>query len=389
MAPEKIAGLIEKYLNGNATDEERSELLGWYRSVDHTNIEIPVSSSEEKEAIQNRILKNILSNIKREKTVGIGWGNEKRAGRYKWMAAAILLLVVGTVFLIRTISHPKRDNSTTPGAMAESSILPGSNKAILTLADGSNISLDSLNKETIANQGSATIVKQGSGCLKYEAANASGNNTIPTNSITTPKGGQYAVVLSDGTKVWLNADSKLTFPTAFTGNQRNVTLKGEAYFEVAKNKEMPFVVKVDETEIKVLGTHFDIMAYDDEAAIATTLLEGSVQMSHNKQTTLLKPGEQGSYNKSQNNLTVHEADGDAAIAWKNGYYYFNRTDLQTVMRQIARWYNVEVEYKGNVPKDEIVGRKIPRSADVSEVLHIMELIGIHFKIEGRKIIVLQ
>jgi ferric-dicitrate binding protein FerR (iron transport regulator) len=204
------------------------------------------------------------------------------------------------------------------------------------------------------------------------------------NTITTPRGGQYQVTLPDGTKVWLNAESSLRFPTAFTEKERAVELTGEAYFEVATNKNKPFLIKTGQSNTRVLGTSFNIMAYNDEGPVKTTLLEGAVKIAEGGRSALLQPGEQGIFNSGS--ITTKTVNIRAVIAWKDGYYFFDRTPVQSVMRQIARWYNVDIVYKGAMPKDEIVGR-IPRSAYVSDVLHIMELIGIHFKIEGRTIIV--
>ncbi|HEX3933839.1 MAG TPA: FecR domain-containing protein, partial [Puia sp.] len=207
------------------------------------------------------------------------------------------------------------------------------------------------------------------------------------NTITTPRGGQYQITLPDQTKVWLNAESSLRFPTAFAGKDRAVQLTGEAYFEVAADKSKPFLVKAGSTETRVLGTHFNIMAYSDEGPVKTTLLEGAVSMGQEMQSALLQPGEQGQFDSNKGIIATRAVNTRAVVAWKDGYYYFDRASMQSVMRQISRWYDVEIVYEGAVPKDEIVG-KMPRTAEVSEVLHIMELIGIRFKIEGKKITVL-
>jgi ferric-dicitrate binding protein FerR (iron transport regulator) len=207
------------------------------------------------------------------------------------------------------------------------------------------------------------------------------------NTIATPRGGQYQITLPDGTKVWLNAESSLRFPTAFTEKQRTVELTGEAYFDVAPNKDQPFLVKAGATETRVLGTEFNVMAYADEGPVKTTLLEGSVQMGLGEVSALLRPGQQGQYDSEKGRVATRTVNTRQVTAWKDGYYYFDRTPVESIMRQISRWYDVQVVYQGQAPRDEIVG-KIPRTADVSEVLHIMELIGIRFRIEGRTITVL-
>ncbi|HWW40381.1 FecR family protein, partial [Pedobacter sp.] len=199
---------------------------------------------------------------------------------------------------------------------------------------------------------------------------------------------QYQLKLPDGTLVWLNSASSLRFPTQFAGKERSVELDGEAYFEVAKNKEMPFKVHVRAMEVRVLGTHFNVMAYDDEESISTTLLEGSVKVSNALQTAVIRPGQQASLKKSSGILGVEEVNTVEAIAWKNGKFLFADEDIETIMRRISRWYNVEVEYRGNLSDKNFAG-SISRYENVSEVLKMLELTGtIHFKVEGRRIIVM-
>jgi ferric-dicitrate binding protein FerR (iron transport regulator) len=194
------------------------------------------------------------------------------------------------------------------------------------------------------------------------------------------------MVLPDGSKVWLNAESSLRFPTAFTGNQREVTLTGEAYFEVAKNKEKPFRVEVDGMSINVLGTHFNVNAYLDENNIRTSLLEGSVKIIKGNLSELLKPGYQAVLNKKQDKIRITDADMDGVMAWKNGLFQFDGADINTIMHEIGRWYNVEIVYSGKVPARTFEG-KISRNAELSEVLRILELSKVKFSVVGRKIIV--
>jgi ferric-dicitrate binding protein FerR (iron transport regulator) len=308
----------------------------------------------------------------------------------RWSVAAILLLLFGggtLLFLHGREAKPVVTVATKPAAP----IQPGANKAILTLANGQQIILNNAQKGTIGQQGNIRVIKLDSGQLAY----ASPTVESPAdqlakgplyNTISTPRGGQYQVTLADGTKVWLNAESSIRFPTAFAGKNREVELTGEAYFEVKADKSKPFVVKAGQTETRVLGTNFNIMAYSDEGAVKTTLLDGAVSMALGTQSTLLQPGEQGQYDAGRGNMTTRMVNTRAVVAWKDGYYFFDRTPVQNVMRQIARWYDVTIVYQGAAPKDEIVG-KLPRTADVKDVLHIMELIGIHFKIEGKTIVV--
>lgn len=308
----------------------------------------------------------------------------------RWSVAAILLLFVGGGVLLFLRKHEAKPGVAVAAKPAVR-IQPGANKAILTLSNGQQIVLNSVQNGTIGQQGNIRVIKLDSGQLAY--ANPSAISPADQlargpiyNTITTPRGGQYQVILSDGTKVWLDAESSLRFPTAFTGKNREVELTGEAYFEVKADKDKPFLVKADQTETRVLGTSFNIMAYADEGVVKTTLLEGAVSMGLGPHSAVLQPGEQGQYDDGKGVIATHAVNTRAVVAWKDGYYFFDRTPVKSVMRQIARWYDVTIVYQGAAPEDEIVG-KLPRTADVREVLHIMELIGIHFKIEGKTIVV--
>ena len=304
------------------------------------------------------------------------------------LSSSVAALLIGggaELFLVRRKAGPAVAVAPAPAAKV---IVPGSNKAILTLANGQQIVLNNAQNGMIGQQGGTKVVKLDSGKLAYNSGGGEKSaGAVLYNTITTPRGGQYQVTLPDESRVWLNAESSLRFPTAFTGTDREVQLSGEAYFEVKADKGKPFLVKSGSAETRVLGTHFNIMAYGDEGPVRTTLLEGAVSMGQGQQSALLQPGEQGQFDASKGIIATRVVNTSAVVAWKDGYYFFDRTPVQSVMRQIARWYDVEIVYEGAVPKDEIVG-KIPRTAYVSEVLHIMELIGIRFKIDGRKIVVL-
>lgn len=264
-------------------------------------------------------------------------------------------------------------------------IAPGGNKAVLTLQDGSTINLNDAENGTLATQGNTRVVKLANGQIAYDEASGPADKVL-YNTMTTPRGGQYKLTLPDGTNVWLNSASSINYPTAFVGKERRVSVTGEAYFEVFKDKSRPFYVVAGNQSIEVLGTHFNIMAYSDEESIKTTLLEGSVKISEHNNTSILKPGEQAVV-ANKGGITVKPADIDEAMAWKNGYFRFSRVDIKHIMRQISRWYDVEVAYEGGIPDDEFVG-KIGRSENISQILHLLELENVHFKIEGKKITVL-
>jgi len=274
------------------------------------------------------------------------------------------------------------------GPLAVKDFKPGGDKAILTLADGSTILLDSAHNGTLGQEGNTKILKLNNGELAYNTA--SGNTgEIRYNTIATPKGGQYQVVLSDGTKVWLNAASSLHFPAAFAGKERRVEITGEAYFEVAHNAAMPFIVKNGDNEVRVLGTHFNVNAYSDEAAVKVTLLQGKVNVTqlNTHRSQLLAPGQQASMHANSDIKLNDDVDLQSVMAWKDGLFDFSNADIKTIMRQIGRWYDIEVSYEGNISEREFSG-KISRNTNASNVLKILEQSNIHFKIENKRIVVM-
>ncbi len=314
--------------------------------------------------------------------------------RRPWLAAAIavglLLLAGGIYWQLRKQPLPP-ETAVAQMPLPANDVAPGGNKAILVLADGTEVPLDSTGNGTLPRQGDTRITKPGAGQLLYsQAGSATGN--IRYNTLRTPRGGQFQVTLPDGTKVWLNAASTLRYPTAFTGRDRQVQLRGEAYFEVAANAAKPFKVNVlttqsDSMEVAVLGTHFNIMAYEDEALVKTTLLEGAVQVSSGNRRKRLSPGQGASFNKQDYTLALQEnVNTEEAVAWKNGYIQLEGNDIQSAMRLIARWYDVEVVYNAPVPAH--FRGIIPRNVPVSQVLKMMEMTGeVHFEIRGKQLIV--
>lgn len=301
-------------------------------------------------------------------------------------AAAAVLLVLGLAAWL-FISRRSADQSYSQHIATQSGrdILPGTNGAILTLGNGDRIVLDSAGAGTLAVQGGMAVI-QGSGGLRYDGKENRGKDVV-FNTVQTPRGKQFRLLLADGSAVWLNAASSIRFPAAFTGAERRVEISGEAYFEVAKQDGMPFVVMSRGMEVRVLGTHFNVQAYEDEAAMETTLLEGSVEISAGGQQRRLRPGEQSIVNGEGEIKVQHEVNTDAVMAWKNGYFSFDQTSLYAVMRQLARWYDVEIEYEGRIP-DRRFGGDISRNSKASEVLRILEASNVHFRIEDKKIIVM-
>lgn len=305
----------------------------------------------------------------------------------RYAAAAAILLGIGIYFRLQ---HKPADR---PVALqpvpATKEIMPGKGGAILTLADGRTVVLDSLGNGLVATQNGAHVLLE-NGQLVYDENGQPATEAV-YNTMTTPKGRQFQLVLPDGTKAWLNAASSLRYPTFFAGKERRVEVTGEVYFEVAKNTRMPFRVKVnEETEIEVLGTHFNVNSYKDEASINTTLLEGSVRISSRGNNAVLKPGQQaqvGHVATSQPIRVLNNANVEKVMAWKNGVFDFQDASLEEVMRQLERWYDIDVVYEKDIPKLEFIG-KMGRDLTLANVLRGLEVSKVHFRIEGRKLTVL-
>lgn len=309
---------------------------------------------------------------------------------FRWAAAAVILLALGSLIYLysggsKSLFHKQRSYA--------SDALPGSNKAILVLADGRKISLSDVNNGNVAKEAGLSITKTADGQLVYnvlEEISSGATKDDTYNTIETPKGGVWQIKLPDGSSVWLNAASSLTYPISFAkGKNRIVELKGEAYFEVSKDKEHPFVVKTAKQEVEVLGTHFNINSYADESEVKTTLLEGSVKVVPylaGEQANVLKPGEQSILNAK--GINIKEVDADEAIDWKNGYFMFNNERQESIMRKIARWYNVQIEYADASAKDVMYYGSISRFENVSKLLRKFEQTGeVRFEINKNKITV--
>jgi len=270
--------------------------------------------------------------------------------------------------------------------VAIADIKPGGNKAVLTLADGRRIDLDTTANGVLANQGNSRVAKLSNGQLAYNGI-AKQPLVVAYNSLSTPRAGQYTLLLPDGTHVWLNNASVLRYPVTFTGPDRTVELAGEAYFEVARDVVHPFRVKVQGgATVEVLGTSLNIMAYNDEPAEQTTLIDGSIRVTQDNQSAVLKPADQSALDATGKLRVISEVDVQEVIAWKNGYFQFDHASLQTTMRQLARWYDIDVVYQGQIPEHEFQGR-IQRSLILSDVLRGLENEHVHFKLQGRQLTV--
>jgi transmembrane sensor len=377
--------LIGKYLAGNASIDEEQLLLNFFDSF-----QADMEWNEELFGVKHQLEEKMLRRLQAAVNKGAATDDHKiRFLSFKNIAAAIVAFALITTAVFYILEKPVKQPAIAlnqPEVKYDAE--PGTNKAILTLANGSKLNLNDAKNGVLAKSGHISIKKTADGQLVYlikGSKSANADAALSYNTISTPVGGQYQVVLPDGTRVWLNAMSSLKFPTSFKGSQREVELTGEAYFEVAKNKAMPFNVKVNAMQVKVLGTHFNIMAYSNEPAIKTTLLEGSVQLSNGQANSTLKPGQQGVLN-NKGEIKVLNVDAEHYVAWKNGYFEFNRSNIQEIMNQLARWYDTDIAYAGKIPDDEFVG-KIARSAKLSQVLRILELSKVNFKLQDKKIIV--
>lgn len=262
--------------------------------------------------------------------------------------------------------------------------VPGTDRATLVLSDGRRMVLTDAADGDMAPQGATRLHKQGN-TLAYRVAGAAAG-AVRYNTLETPRGGKYRLVLPDGSQVWLDAASSLRFPTAFVGSERRVELTGQAYFEVVKNARQPFLVTVAGTTVRVLGTHFNVMAYADEQRLQTTLLEGSVQVAKGTEVALLLPGQQATLPAGGQQFKVARADTDAAVAWKNELFSFADADIPTVMRQLARWYALDVRYQGAVPTAHFTG-ELSRTQPLGDVLEVLQASGVHFQLQGTTLLV--
>jgi transmembrane sensor len=377
MNEEQARQLLKRYLAGEATPSEQALVEAWYARLEAEGKW--GWEPGEKEAMQAMIENRLLGAIRGE---DVTQGRVIPLRRWRRLAVAAVLVLVGCgAYLLYS-----RAPAVTVASVTHD-LPPGGNKAVLTLANGSQILLDSAANGTLAQQGSVNVMKTDSGRLAYTASNEK-PNTVLYNTLKTPRGGQYQLVLPDGSKVWLNAASSIRYPVLFSGPDREVEVSGEAYFEVAKSATNPFRVKIgDKAVIEVLGTEFNVNAYEDEPAVRTTLLQGSVKVlsaGGGNAPVLLAPGQQAALFAGNPIKLLSGVDVNQVVAWKNGLFSFDKADLPTVLRQLARWYDFDVVYEGDV-KPRHFGGKIERDLNLSEVLGVLQQTKVHFIIENRKL----
>ncbi|MEO3403945.1 FecR domain-containing protein [Mucilaginibacter sp. CAU 1740] len=372
--------LLTKYRLGEATNEEIKFLEAYYNLFELTDNLITDENEADYLPLKNTMKANIDQKIAQYEKKPLTMPSKHGWTKYAVAASILLFIWVGAYFFTR--SGHKADHV---AANNYSNIKPGGNKATLTLGNGKTITLDDTTNGQIAQQAGVLISKNANGEIVYTAAQST--DEVLENTIATPKGGQYKVILPDGTNVWLNAASSLTYPTAFKGTERLVTLNGEGYFEVTKNKQMPFRVHSAGQTVEVLGTHFDINAYADEAVVKTTLLEGSVKVSVQANSATIVPGQQAQFAKGGAGIIrLEKVDTDKEVAWKNGVFSFADEDIRTVMRQVSRWYDIDVVYNGKIPDEKFYG-EISRSSNLADVFKILELNNMKFDVDGKTVTV--
>ncbi len=368
----EIRQLIKKYLSGQCTPEEIHRIENWYAEY-----------LEKYSTVQEYDRKK----VKNEVWDGIAQRRPLRSTKVVWwprMVAAAIAVLVGVVAVYQFAIKPTLIPATTY-VQNESPILPGSNTAILTTSDGKKIELTNSAKGILTQGKGFEIKKEDDGLIVFNVKADNSLTSVVYNTIETPKGGIYQVVLPDGSKAWLNNASSISFPTQFPGDERMVKITGEVYFEVAHDKKRPFRVLTHQQKIEVLGTKFNINAYEDEPLMKTTLIEGSVKVTGGSGIQVLRPGyEMATQRNGKDRVSV--ADLKSALAWKEGIFHFERVKLAVLMRQLARWYDIELVYESELPDDEFVG-DIKRSEDIHKVLEILKEGKIAVTLEGRKLIV--
>lgn len=378
MNEQELSKLIEKYLAGNCTTDEKKIVEDWYEKFEEKAVSPEFyggqSSMMEESARRSKIAVDARLEQLKQKPRRIG----VRLLQLVAAAACFSAIVIG-IWKWNNVD----DMGKQPMTVVQEDALPGGNNATLTLSNGNSIVLNNLPDGKIQADGNSTLDKS-KGQLSY-VIGSDDKRPVGYNTLTTPRGGQFHVVLPDGSGVWLNAATSLTYPTNFNGDTRTVKLSGEAYFEVAHDASKPFIVEAANTQTKVLGTHFNISAYSDASYIKTTLLQGKIAFTATGKQNILSPNQAATVRDGSVRVVMDNNAADA-IAWKEGLFKLNSSDVTEILQQIARWYDVEIVYKGKTPEGHLSG-EIPRNMNLSGVLKILELSGIHATIKNKQLLV--
>jgi ferric-dicitrate binding protein FerR (iron transport regulator) len=378
MNPEQLESLVEKYTNGSATPDEKELLNQWFRNEQVKEFSWDAEFADEEARIKAELLNNIRQRIKEKRPPS----RLVKLSTILSAAAAVILVLGAAIYLMLPAPKPPAKQLT---EALKNDALPGTNGAVLTLAGGQKIELGK-SADVAAIQSDNRIKGVSDSTLVYHNVRERPGIAATYNTLTVPNGNQFSVVLPDGTKVWMNAGSSLYYPTRFEGSERHVKLTGEAYFEVVHNPEAPFKVEVRGQTITDLGTEFNINGYTDEPITTVTLVAGKVRVGNNVSSVLLQPGHKAEVNEKTNNIVVGEADLESAIAWKSGLFHFDHVKLDAALRQIARWYNLQVIYAGAIP-DVFIDGEIYRDVKASQLFAILKQLNVHFTIEDNKLIV--
>jgi ferric-dicitrate binding protein FerR (iron transport regulator) len=385
--------LLKQYASGMLTPEEQQEMGNLLSQTDREALVQYIADLAQQEVhpslpiTEEKLTETFQKIVSADKTANPAISAARVKTRFRWLSAAAVLLLSFSAFVYFMVNRRKNPEAVSQVKLVKPEKQAGRNTAILTLADNSVVGLDSLNNGLITTQGGSRVMLA-NGQLAYVPPMNENTAAISYNKITTPRGGEYTITLPDGTKVWLNAASSLKFPTVFSGDKREVELTGEAYLAVAEDKVHPFEVKIGSVNVSVHGTQFNIMGYEDENSIVTTLVSGSVEVSSaGNAAQLLAPGEHAVLKNDASDLYIEKADVDEETAWKNGRTYFNGANIRQIMRQVARWYDVDVQYKGNMVNMDFTCT-VSRKDKLSKLLGLLELTGaVHFTMEGNTIIV--
>lgn len=381
-AQSRYEALAEKWMKGTITPEEAEEYAAWYNAGQDEPVEIPASFAANEAEHEERIWRKIAARTGFPDNTATAAPLRRR----RWWAAAAVTAAIVTAgycwhhWQTKTSRPPQLATTMVPDAP------PGSDKAVLTLGNGRQIILDSAGNGALAQQGGVHIVKKADGSILYVDQHSGTVTDTLYNTMTVPKGGQYKLILPDGSHVWLNAASSLRYPVAFSSRERTVELDGEGYFEVASIAGSPFRVKVRHTQIAVLGTSFNVMAYREENDIQTTLLTGAVKIKQGTTEKIIAPGQQAVVNNENGHISVGETETTLATAWKDGQFRFSGNNIPMVLRQISRWYNIDIVYQGPIPQGHITG-KVPRNMKLSGVIRILELSGIRCRQEAGRLLI--
>lgn len=396
MEEKELSEFLKKYSGNRHTEQEHDVFMDRVRRLSRSELEKVMEQYQELERVHDEGTYPELAQQIEARLNALEAGQNKQTPtttlwpKLKYVAVACIVVICTAVGL-HYLNVSQKHVAVIENKTVTHRILQGGNKAILSLADGSEIVLDAAKVGKLAEQGNTAIYKEKDGQVVFDASTLAEKNKstgITYNLLSTPRGGQYMLKLPDGSKVWLNSASSLRFPTAFSGKERVVELTGEGYFEVARDKTKPFRVRTTSQSLEVLGTHFNVNAYPEEQAVATTLLEGSVKVTRlgTDKVQLLRPGQQA---RLTNVFTVSEVDPTDFVDWKDGFFKFSRENIQSIMRKVSRWYDVDVIYEGTPTKEGFVGT-VPRSKDIREVLNALKLTGVmNYRIDGKQVIITQ